>query len=202
MTKEEQREQKEISYYSALVNAWITTKMEKDKTILAVSSGAIALLVSIIGTVGIYDIHELCLYVITLFLFLTTIVITTVILNKNSIYIEKVINEEDKGKPKLYRLDSVANWSFFIGISFSIIIGIISGYHSLQINKRINMETNNESERRIFESLKKKSLEGVDKLKPKDVYERIDGLENLSPKKPNTPTDSESEDGNQSNTEK
>lgn len=38
-------EQKSVTYYSALVNAWIATRMEKDKQLLTLSSAGIGLII-------------------------------------------------------------------------------------------------------------------------------------------------------------
>ena len=38
-------EQKGVAYYSALVNAWITTRMEKDKQLLTLSAAGIGLII-------------------------------------------------------------------------------------------------------------------------------------------------------------
>lgn len=46
-------EGKNIAYYSVLVNAWIQTRMERDKTLVTLSAAAVGLLVTLLTTVGI-----------------------------------------------------------------------------------------------------------------------------------------------------
>ncbi|WDT74288.1 MAG: hypothetical protein MPW16_13610 [Candidatus Manganitrophus sp.] len=43
---------KELAFYEATVNAWITTKFEKDKHLLTLSLAAIGLLITLLTTVG------------------------------------------------------------------------------------------------------------------------------------------------------
>ena len=44
---------KEVAYYTALVDAWINTKMERDKSLLSLATAGIGLLVTLLTTVGI-----------------------------------------------------------------------------------------------------------------------------------------------------
>ncbi|MGY0582644.1 MAG: hypothetical protein ACW7DV_11235, partial [Paraglaciecola chathamensis] len=52
-------EGKNVAFYSTLLSAWIQTKMERDKTLITLSSAAIALLVTMLTTVGINQIYTL-----------------------------------------------------------------------------------------------------------------------------------------------
>lgn len=51
-------QQKDVAYYSALVSAWIQTKMERDKTLASLSAGGIGLLVTILSTVGVQKVKN------------------------------------------------------------------------------------------------------------------------------------------------
>jgi hypothetical protein len=46
-------EGKNIAHYSTLLSAWIQTKMERDKTLVTLSSAAIGFLVAILTAAGI-----------------------------------------------------------------------------------------------------------------------------------------------------
>ena len=57
MTQEEILEKelennKDVEYYSHLVNSWITTRMEKDKAILTLSTAGLGVLVSFFSNIS------------------------------------------------------------------------------------------------------------------------------------------------------
>jgi hypothetical protein len=43
-TKDDFEQEKQVQFYSALVNAWLTTKLERDKSLLALSAGNISVI--------------------------------------------------------------------------------------------------------------------------------------------------------------
>ncbi len=53
---------KEVAFFSAVVGAWIETRMEKDKTLLSLATAGIGLLVTLLTAVGPSSVHELWLY--------------------------------------------------------------------------------------------------------------------------------------------
>ncbi len=52
-------EGKNIAHFSVMLSAWVQTKMERDKTLVTLSSAAIGLLITLITTVGVNDWYEL-----------------------------------------------------------------------------------------------------------------------------------------------
>lgn len=48
-----EQSQKRVAYYSALISAWIQTKMEVDKTLIIISSAGIGFLIAIISKLDI-----------------------------------------------------------------------------------------------------------------------------------------------------
>ena len=57
-----QHAQKEIAFYSKVVEAWVATRMEKDKTLLSLATGGIGLLVTLLSTLGASSPTQLLLY--------------------------------------------------------------------------------------------------------------------------------------------
>src|SRR4051812_12163082 len=55
-------DQKQVAFYGAVVTAWVETAMEKDKTLLSLSTGGIGLLVTLLTTVGPSSNDELWWY--------------------------------------------------------------------------------------------------------------------------------------------
>jgi len=46
-------EGKNIAHYAAILNAWIRTKMERDKVLITLSAGGVGLLITLFSTAGI-----------------------------------------------------------------------------------------------------------------------------------------------------
>ena len=63
MTETDKNVQKEIALYSAVVQAWAGTRMEKDRSILNLSAAGIGLLVTLLTTVGVTARCQLVLYI-------------------------------------------------------------------------------------------------------------------------------------------
>ncbi len=195
----EKDDQKDVAYFSALVNAWITSKLERDKLILTLSSGGIALLVTLLSTIGIRNCFETILYILAFISFIITIIVIIVILDENSRYIEEIISSGKKSDSKLSRLDKFTMISFICGILFAILIGGISANNKL--NDYIKGEkmaeeqkTNNtsESSRPLNESFNnlgklntskttEKSLNNLGNLSPNNSGDSLNNLGNLAP---------------------
>jgi hypothetical protein len=121
-------EGKEVAYYSALVQAWIQTRMEMDKTLVILSSGGIGLLVTLLTTIGIEYQWELIPYAGAFVGFLITITLCIIIFKSNSVYIEKELSSEDK-KPNLRRYDLAVQCAFIFAVICAIAIGLIATLH-------------------------------------------------------------------------
>ena len=111
-------DQKEVAYYSALVNAWITTRMEKDKQLLTLSSAGIGL--TIIFQPRLSSILEFGIWVISGICFLLSIGILLSIFSDNGNLIEAEIQDPESNlKIKLDKRISfktkVSVWLFILG---------------------------------------------------------------------------------------
>jgi tRNA A37 threonylcarbamoyltransferase TsaD len=60
--------QKKLAFYTAAVEAWVATRMEKDKTLLALAAGGIGLLATLLTAVA-----DVCRAVVALWLRRTVI---------------------------------------------------------------------------------------------------------------------------------
>jgi hypothetical protein len=123
-------EQKDVAYYSALINAWITSKMERDKTLVLMSGGGIGLLVTLLSTVGAKQCWKVILYSFAFIFFTLTIVICIIIFDKNSKHIEEVLNKGQTRDYALRRLDKWSLISFVLAMLFSISIGVVSALNN------------------------------------------------------------------------
>lgn len=132
-TKEEQEkrlqrelEGKNIAYYSVLLNAWIQTRMERDKTLVTLSAAAVGLLVTLLTTVGINKQWVIFLYLGAFIGFSLTIFTSLKIYQKNSEHIEEQIKEPSGNDPQLEKYDKLSRFSFYGGVIFSASIGIVT----------------------------------------------------------------------------
>ena len=121
----------EAVYYGALVNSWLNTRMEKDKSILTLSTGAIGLLITLLSAKGVVNCYQASFYFGALISFLTSDISILIILEKNAEHIEEVLRNP-KTKQNLKKLDRCAFFSFVFGLIFSFLIGlstIIKGFY-------------------------------------------------------------------------
>src|SRR5258708_3002963 len=88
---------KDVAFYSATVNAWIQTRMEKDKTLLTLSSAAIGLLATLASTVGPSTLWQFWIYVVAGGCFVVTAVTSIVVFDRNSTHLEAVIRRNAVG---------------------------------------------------------------------------------------------------------
>lgn len=197
MTDDEILKQKEISYYSALLNAWINTKMERDRTILTISSGAIGVLITLLTTVGAKNCLEIILFMFAFVLFITTVILVLNIFSENSRYIEEIIVSGKKEDFRLSYLDKISTWTFIGGLVISVFIGVLLANEKLNEQTRGNAmadekkihNTDNVSNRPLGDSLNKL---GILNPKAKEMGKSLNNLGKLQPTSGNggsNPTD-------------
>lgn len=178
MTDIEQKE-KNVAFYTAIVDAWIGSSMERDKSILYIASGAIGLLVTLVTTVKYLTRWEFLFYFIALAAFLSTIIVVLIIFQRNTVFLTKLKadaeNPEDKqtasgGDPVLFFLDKALLVSFGVGMFFSFGIAVIN-LNSHVIVREACMDDKLEN-----------SLDGLNKMSPKSEGRSLNGLEAMQPK--------------------
>lgn len=143
-TAEQQKEEiaKPIDphYQSALVNAWITVRLEEDKTLVALSSVGIGLLVTLLTSIGLLRFWHIVLYALAFLGFFISILSGLSILTKNANHIELILkqkpNESEKSSQSLQKLEKRAKYGFIFGLAMSIVIGLILGADKL--NERMS----------------------------------------------------------------
>jgi hypothetical protein len=127
---------KDRIFYTAMVNAWLNTRLEHDKQLLSLSTTAIGLLVTLSKTVGVSNLFQAIIVWFALLSFLVTIISVTCVLKKNSAYIEEVMNRSlhhaSESSAYLKRSDKLASQSFNLGVSLVVLIGICSTIISIK----------------------------------------------------------------------
>ena len=160
----EVKEQKEVAYYSSLVNAWVQTKMERDKVIVSLSAGGIGLLVTILGTVGVSKVWQIYLYGAAFLGFILTLTCSILIFDKNSKHIEDVLNTGSRGDYSLKRIDKWSLTFFVIAVLFSISIGCVTAFDKFTAEKKGDPE-----------------MAKTDSSQPVGTIKSLDGIGNLAP---------------------
>lgn len=155
------KKEKDIAFHTMCLDAWKDTRMEVDKSLLNLSAGAIGLLITLFLTFGVKTLIESIIYSVTCLAFIITIFITLFILDKNAIYLEKVIKDIDPGRT-LKILDYLKKITFGVGILSFVAIAIIIGIKNYNQFKENNMNDKKQNTQEIS----KRSLDGISKLKP------------------------------------
>lgn len=178
------RVSKENSYYSALVNAWLNTKLERDKNLLILSAGGIGLLITILTIIKVNSVIELILFIFANLSFLLCLTFVLMIFSRNAQHIEDVLNSEKEIDKILEFLDNGVIFSFLIGVIFTFIIGVNAGiekfnYQGDIMGGNIKRETTI-NKRQINESFNKIGKLKPDQLKP-DLQKHPEQKKSINP---------------------
>lgn len=124
--------EKRVAWYSALVSAFVDSSIERDKSLLTLSSGGIAILITIMTTVGLASLRDLILLIVAAVAFLIAIFLLLIIFNMNKKYLIKLANDDKTQKPPLKIFDRIVFACFIIGIVSALLVGISSSINQLQ----------------------------------------------------------------------
>jgi len=149
---------KNVAYYQVMLNAWIQSRMEHDKTLITLSSAGIGLLVTVAATFGAQHWIMPWLYGLTLSCFLCCIVISLKVYRLNSLLIECEL--KGSGKPDLKPYDRAAKVSFIMGAIAFCCIGVAA----LVIDLRKGDDMSKKQQDNWGRA--QKSLDGIQTLKP------------------------------------
>jgi hypothetical protein len=130
---EEVLKQKSIEFYAASVNAWYTSALEHDKSIFGLAAGGIALLITLLTTIGFEGAITFTLFLVAVLAFLVTLGCLLWVFRLNQDYIEKTLSTGSLVvDPKLQYLDRAARWSFWIGVLFAAAVGFSAAFTSFE----------------------------------------------------------------------
>jgi hypothetical protein len=159
--------EKEIAFYSSLVQAWIDTRMELDRTLVTLSAGGIGLLATLLTTVGVVRRWHLWFYALSALGFLIALIVELVIFKKNAAIIEEIIGGGGR-KTGLKHLDGVGLVSFGVGAAALLLIGVFTATTPKEgffVTKK--GETTRPVQPPAAGDSFKKSLDGIQNLMPK-----------------------------------
>ncbi len=180
MTPQEIEDLKKIEYYSAAVTAWFNTALEHDKSILTLAAGGIALLITLLTTLGLSTAEALVLYIFAIGCFVVALVSVLIVFRHNKIYIENILTGKEAGTdPFLAKVDGIAIWSFGLGVVLTAVIGISAAINSFT-SKEKTMAT--ESNKATQSSTINESFNGAARIQPTgDFTKSFNGAANLQP---------------------
>ena len=159
-------EAKNVAHYSIMLQAWIETRMARDKSLVTLSAGGVGVLVTLLTTVGVSRPWQIYLYLTSFAGFLITIGTALMIYQMNSELIENDFKGESSEHLKLKTFDRITISAFITGAVFAALIAITSAL--TQSNKKgTDAMSNNET----MEPMKR-SLDGLSNLKPQHPAEQ------------------------------
>jgi hypothetical protein len=122
--------EREVAFYSAVVTAWIETKMERDRSVFTLAAAGIGLLVSVLTTVGVPARWLLGLYAAAGGFFFATCVLCLWIFDANATHLQALTTGNSGVSPKLSRLDRVVLICFGLGVALSLAIAFATACHT------------------------------------------------------------------------
>lgn len=184
MTPEEieiDHQKKEVEYYASVIDAWFSTSLERDKSLLTLSAGGIGLLITLLTTVGLSSAEALVLYVGAIASFVVALIAVLRIFHHNRRHLEEIISgKAANNDPLLAKLDLTAFWAFVAGVIFTAVIGIAAAIHSFTSKEQIMA---NEISNKTQATLAKDSFNGVSNLNPAtSLNESFNNIGALQPK--------------------
>ena len=175
-------EQKSVEFYGAMVNAWLNTKFEHDKSLVTLSAGGIALLVTLLTTAGVYSLDILFIYMAALGSFLVCLVTLLYVFRRNATHLEYAIKNGERQDDLLVFLDRVVLASFVVGVVLSSIIGALTAIHSYKEGE-IKMPEEKKQQEACLKQINE-SLEGVMRIAPANIRVEklsVEGIGRLNP---------------------
>lgn len=179
-------EGKNVAHYSVLLQAWVETRMERDRTLVTLSGVGIGLLVTILTAVGVDHWWELLLYAGAVAGFLITIWSSLIIYQLNSQHIEQAIHGSSQRDPRLEKFDKTSLRAFVIGAAFSVTVGLASAINHLITDGGTEMAKDQEPQSGQTQNVKvQESVNGVGDMAPQKTERRsLDGITDLKPQAP------------------
>lgn len=177
-------QQKELQFYSAVVNAWFSTRAELDRSLLTLSAGGIGLLITLLSTVGISCVVEVILYVVALLSFLVCLGSVLFIFARNANHLQEIIHSASTTDEVLGMLDKAAAVSFLIAVVLSCAIGVATAVQSFH-SREVDMSKDQNSH-----GLAQDSFNGATSMRPTqtDLTKSFNGAAALQPSSTSTST--------------
>jgi len=170
-------QEKELQFYSAVVNAWFSTRAELDRSLLTLSAAGIGLLVTLLSTIGVGSAEGVVLYVAALLSFLVCLGTVLWIFARNASHLQDIVHSGAPTDKVLGVLDVTAAISFLVAALLSCIIGIATAVQSFRSHE-VSMSENQKTH-----GLTQDSFNGATNMRPAqtDLTKSFNGAAALRP---------------------
>lgn len=122
---------REDIYYGALLDAWQNTRMEHDKAILWLSSGAIGLLLTLLTTAKSPSAADVVLFLTATLFYVISIICVVFVFRWNADHLVLVAKGQEEFNSSLAVLDKMVSASFVLGMVISLVLGFVRGVEML-----------------------------------------------------------------------
>jgi len=129
---------KHAETHSGFVNGWVNTKLERDKSILTLSSAGIGVLVTFFNFIKPDNLTIYYIYIGALAFFTISLITSIYIFKANADYLAKVIN--GKKAKSIAWLDYILSWSFIFGLLLTIFLSFSLINNNQKISNSKNLE--------------------------------------------------------------
>lgn len=126
---------------ATLTSAWIETRMEADRTMVALSAGGIGLLVTLLTAFAPQSTCVVIVYILALLAFSVAIACGIAIFKRNAAHLEEALNspataDNSSTRRDLGKLDWVLGTAFGAGVVFSILTGVVIALGATDVQRR------------------------------------------------------------------
>jgi len=202
-TNDNEKSQKRMAFYSNVLNAWIQTKMEVDKTLILISSAGIGFLITLLANKKYIYPTDFITFPTAFTSFSVVIFSCFLIFCRNSSYLKTLLKNPDaKYDVWLCILDYLAKSFFIIALICTLIIGVSIGFNQLyqsKNNKGGTIMSDNKSKKTSINE----SLNGLNNLDSEKIDKKsLTGFGDFNPdKQTNNDSDNTSNNQNSNNEE-
>lgn len=124
---------KEVAFYGAVVNAWISTRMEFDKSLMAVSLAGIGLIVTLLTTAGVPSALALGIFAAAVLALSVTVGLSLSILHRNGDFLTTLAEGGGSdGDSHSRKLDRWALRCFGVGMLFTVAAAGVTAWHKYE----------------------------------------------------------------------
>jgi hypothetical protein len=180
---------KQVAFYQTSIEAFLENRMERDKSLLTLSTAGLGLVVTLWTTIGVATVVELGLGVAAAVAFMAAIYSLLEVFKENANYFEALTTKQDFVRPhdRLVRLDRRADKAFYAGLLFAFAGAVTVTYRKYLEKPDPPIKTETMSETSNDKTTPPgvvtgatPSPAGVDSLKP--LNEGVQGFHNLVPR--------------------
>lgn len=122
---------KELGYYNAVVTGWVNTRMERDKSLLTLSGGGIALLTSVATAVGVASVWQIVAIAVGFADFVVSAGAAVAAFAFNATYLESEVTRAPhvpaaaESTRRLRQADRIMIGAFVIGVIATALFGVL-----------------------------------------------------------------------------